>query len=66
MKTAVPVAEPRLLDVRGAAQYLSTTVWCVRSLVWGKRLPVIRLGKKLLFDRQDLDKFVDSLKERAA
>lgn len=62
MKSNVSLAEPRLLDVKGAAQYLSTTIWCVRSLVWEKKLPSIRLGKKILFDRQDLDKFVDRLR----
>jgi excisionase family DNA binding protein len=66
MKPTVSLAEPRLLDVKGAATYLSTTVWCVRSLVWEKKLPSIRLGKKILFDRQDLDKFVESLKKDAA
>jgi excisionase family DNA binding protein len=62
MQPTTPLAEPRLLDVKGAAAYLSTTVWCVRSLVWSKKLGSIRLGKKILFDRQTLDQFVDNLR----
>lgn len=54
--------ESRLLTVSDAARYLSTTVWCVRSLVWAKELPSIRLGKRLLLDRKDLDALVDARK----
>jgi excisionase family DNA binding protein len=65
LKPTTYSTEPRLLDIKGAASYLSTTVWCVRSLVWDKKLPGIRLGKKIVFDRVDLDKFVETLKEAA-
>ena len=58
--------EVRLLTVSQAAKYLSTTPWCIRSLAWNKEVPTIRLGKRLLFDRQDLDAFVAAKKERAA
>ncbi len=53
---------PRLLDVKRAAAYLGTTITCIRRLVWDKRIPYIRLGKKILIDRADLDAFVDKLK----
>ena len=59
------VAEPRLLDIKAAARYLSSTVWKMRTLVWEKKLPHVRLGKRSLFDKFDLDKFVNSLKEVA-
>lgn len=65
MKVTTPQVEPRLLDIPGAARYLSTTVWQVRQLVWDKRLPGIRLGKKIVFDRAALDQFVDKLVEKA-
>jgi excisionase family DNA binding protein len=57
-----PQTAPRLLNVQDAASYLGSTVWCVRSLVWDQRIPSIRLGKRLLFDRADLDKFIESSK----
>jgi len=61
MKVTTNQAEPRLLDVKAAAHYLSTTIWQVRTLAWQKKLPVIRLGNRILFDRQVLDQFVDGL-----
>jgi excisionase family DNA binding protein len=59
--TASPA--PRLLvDIPTAAQMLSTTVWQVRELVWAKKLPVIKLGRRFLFTPASLEAFV---KERA-
>jgi hypothetical protein len=67
MKTiATATAEPRLLDIKMAAAYLSTTVWCVRELVNHNKLPKIQLGNRLVFDRKVLDAFVDSLVKEAA
>ena len=57
--------EARLLTVQQAAKYLGTTVWCMRSLAWEKKLTSIRLGKRLLFDVRDLDKFIDDRKRAA-
>jgi len=60
-KSVASVPEPRLLRVRDAAVYLGTTIWQVRTLAASGRLPVKRLGQRMLFDRQDLDRFVDGL-----
>jgi excisionase family DNA binding protein len=57
---------PRLLDIPRAAAYLSTTPCCIRHLVWDHKIPHVRLGKKILFDRADLDRYVEKLKEEAA
>lgn len=57
-----PTAGPRLLTVAAAAEYLSTTVWQVRTLGWERRLPTIKLGNRFLFDRADLDRFIENLK----
>jgi len=62
MRTQPAGPEPRLLDVPRAAQYLSTSRWAIRTLAWEKRVPFVRLGKKILFDKRDLDNFVDQLK----
>jgi excisionase family DNA binding protein len=61
-----PAAEPRLLTVSAAAAYLSCAVWAVRVLLWKKEIPFIRLGKRFLIDRADLDSFVERRKESAA
>ncbi len=54
----------RLLTVEEAAAYLGTTRWAIRTLVWDGELPSIRLGRRLLFDIDDLDGLVDRLKRR--
>jgi excisionase family DNA binding protein len=59
-------AEARLLTVKSAAQYLSTTIWCVRNLAWSRSVPHIRLGARILFDRADLDRYIESQKVKAA
>jgi excisionase family DNA binding protein len=58
----VPVVQPRNLNVTQAAQYLGATPWFVRSLAWERAIPYTRLGKRLLFDRIDLDQFLESQK----
>jgi excisionase family DNA binding protein len=66
--TAVPetTPPPRLLRVQQAADYLSTTTWFIRSLIWSRSIPFLQLGKRHLIDVQDLDAYVDSQKAGAA
>lgn len=54
--------EKRLYDIHAAAHYLGTTIWCVRRLIWDQKIKSVRLGKRYLIDKSDLDAFVDSLK----
>jgi hypothetical protein len=56
---------PRLLDLPAAARYLSVSVWTIRDLEASGALPRVRLPlphggelRKLLFDREDLDRLV--------
>ena len=53
---------PRLLDVKRAAAYLGTTTWQIRKLVWAREIAHVRLGQRLLFDINDLNRFVESQK----
>lgn len=48
-----------LLDVAGAAEYLTTSEHFVRRLVRERRIVVIRLGRHVRFDPHDLDDFID-------
>jgi excisionase family DNA binding protein len=57
---------PRLLNVRDAATYLGTTVWFIRNLGWSDALPIIKLGNRWLFDKADLDSYVDRMKTQSA
>ncbi len=66
----VPIL-PRLLDLGGAASYLGVSHWTIRDLEAGGILPRVRVPlpnhgelRKLLFDREDLDRLIDGWKER--
>jgi excisionase family DNA binding protein len=48
-----------------AAAYMGCAVWFVREIIWGRRVPYVKFGKRYLLDRSDLDKFIDSEKLRA-
>ncbi len=65
----VPIA-PRLLDLQGAAAYLSVSVWTVRDMMDSGRLQRVRLPlddhkelRKILLDRLDLDQLIDLWKD---
>ncbi len=60
----------RLLSLEQAAHYLGVSTWTVRDLEWSGVLSRVRIplgnGKelrKLLFDREDLDRLIDRWKD---
>jgi hypothetical protein len=55
---------PRLLTAKEAGLYLGfRSAWPVRELAWTGQLPIVRIGKRrIAFDRQDLDRFIESRK----
>jgi excisionase family DNA binding protein len=63
---ATSVLAPRLLPIKAAAAYLSCTVWAVRSLAWNRQVPSLKLGNRILFDKKDLDAYVDAQKTAVA
>lgn len=54
-----PTLVPRLLRIAEAAHYIGGTVWAVRQLIWNKQIPYVRVGKRIVVDRGDLDKWID-------
>lgn len=69
-KPAVPVAVPTPLPPRGlrvaeAAQYAGTTLSFMRTLISTGEVPAIRLGKRDVILRDDLDAYLDSLRRRS-
>jgi excisionase family DNA binding protein len=52
-----------MLSVKDAAAYLGSSVWFVRNLVWDRKLPRLRFGIRLVFDRIDLDAYIEARKE---
>jgi excisionase family DNA binding protein len=51
-----------MLTVKEAASYLGATVWFIRELVWGRKVRSLKFGKRIVFDRADLDAFVEQQK----
>ena len=58
-----PMVQPRLLDARQAGRYIGRPEAMVRKLARAGRLPVASSDTRLLFDRHDLDCFVEREKE---
>jgi len=50
--------EPLLLDIKGAAHMLSSTPWTIRNLLWAKKIPFIKIGRRFLIDPSDLRGFI--------
>ncbi len=56
--------KPRLLPLKGAAEYSGLTIWCLRERIWAGDIPVVRFpgGRKQFLDVKDLDKFIEDNK----
>ncbi len=52
----------RLLSVKEAAAYLGISPWTMRGLGWNGEIPEVKIGRRRLFDRRDLDAFVERSK----
>ena len=57
------VPAKRLYNIKESAEYLGQTDWGMRSLVWSKKLPVVRHGRKIWLDLKDLDAFIEANKK---
>lgn len=71
--SAVAPLVPRLLDLDATARYLGVSGWTVRDLVAVGVLPRVRVPlphggelRRLLFDREDLDRLISGWKDRRA
>jgi excisionase family DNA binding protein len=56
----VPISR-RYLDVQSAAIYLGTTPTAIYAAVARRQIPHRRFGRKLVFDKVELDMFVKAL-----
>ncbi len=52
----------RLLSVEDASAYLGISRWTMRGLGWNGEIPQVKIGRRVLFDREDLDAFVERSK----
>lgn len=55
-------ASQRLFSVDDAATYLGRTKPAVQNLIAGGTLPVVRIDRRVMLDRQDLDRLIDECK----
>lgn len=54
----------RLLTVKEAGEYLGRSESAVRELQWAGRLPFVQEGKRIFFDRLDLDLWIEEHKRK--
>jgi len=54
--------QPALMDVDGLAQWLATTTRHVRRLVAEKRVPYVKVGHFVRFDRDDIAVWIEEQK----
>jgi len=54
--------QPRMLRIEEAATYLGATVWFVRSLCWAHKIKFAKHGKRIVIDREELDRFIEQEK----
>ena len=56
--------ESKLLDRKKAAKYLSLGISTIDKFLAMKKLKPVRLGRRVLFLQEDLDKFILENKEK--
>ena len=61
-RSAMPGVQPRLYDVRQAAVYLGRSEQAVQHLIFDKAIPVVRIGKRVHLDREDMDDWIEQNK----
>jgi hypothetical protein len=47
----------RLFTLPEAANYLGRTIWSMRELIWRGSIPIVREGKRIFVDIQDLEAY---------
>jgi excisionase family DNA binding protein len=52
----------QLIDIRQASKLLGISVLTLRTWVGARKIPFVRLGRRVLFDRQDLAVWVGANK----
>jgi len=57
-------AEERLISVDDVARYLGVQKSTIYSWVWRRKIPSVKMGRRLLFDQEDLDRMIEAGKRR--
>ena len=56
--------EKRLISVEDAARYFGVQKSTMYSWAWRRKIPSVKMGRRLLFDREDLDQMIEAGKRR--
>ena len=56
--------EKRLISVEDAARYFGVQKSTIYSWAWRRKIPSVKMGRRLLFDREDLDQMIEAGKRR--
>lgn len=54
--------QPRLLSLEEAAIYLGVSKWTLRDLIFRGDLPHLKIKRRVLVDRADLDAYISRAK----
>ena len=53
---------PRLMDIDAAAAYISRSRSAVQKLIFFRKIPVVRVGRRTHLAKDDLDRWIDQNK----
>ncbi len=56
----IPLGEKRLISVEDAARYLGVKKSTIYSWAWRRKIASVKMGRRLLFDREDLDRMIEA------
>lgn len=52
----------RLYSIKELSQEIGGTEWYWRNQIWDRRLPFVQVGRKMLIDINDVEKFISENK----
>lgn len=59
------VSGARLYSLHEAATYLGISYWTVRELINRHAMPAVRIGRRVMVDVADLNRFIEANKSQA-
>ena len=55
--------QKRLFSIKEASVYLGVSEYSVRELIWKGNIGQVKIGRRVLIDLQDIDRFIETSKE---
>ena len=60
----VLLGEKRLISVEETAKYLGVQKSTIYSWAWRRKISSVKMGRRRLFDREDLDRMIEAGKRK--